>query len=168
MQQTCLPNIREPAPLEDRLKGRRLLRPAPFTHRGKRLYSNELGQEFYARVRLDGRPGNYSIEIFQLEEGKPMARFSASAQLMGKALMIKFMTRTSWDSLPDRQRAPTGYCAARMVFNEAISIAQKLGAETIYLKAASHKLFAYYRSLGFKEISELKNSDYMELSVPKK
>ncbi len=163
MQQTRLPHSRESIPSKVMEKERRFLRPSPFKYQGRRLYSNELGQDFFSRVKLDGKAGNYSIEVFQLGEGEPIARFVASAQLMGKAFMVKFMTRTSWGALRKYSGvAPTGYCAARLVVNEAISLAQKLGAKTICLEAANFRLFAHYRSLGF---SEIPNTNYMQLEV---
>lgn len=165
MQMTRLPHVRESTPSKSIEKERRFLRPSPFKYLGRRLYSNELGQQFFAKTRTDGQAGNYSIDVLQLGDGDPINRFSAAANLSGKALIIKFICRASWGDLPRyRGAGPTGYCASRVVLNEALSLAQKIGARSIYLSDVGYvQLFAHFKSLGFKEVP---GTRHMQLEVP--
>lgn len=165
MQQTRLPTIKEPSIPKPIEKERRFLHPSPFKYNGRRLFSNALGQQFFARTRLDGKPSNYSIDVFQLGDGEPITRFSAALALYGKALIIKFMSRESGGDFGRYHKmAPGGYCASRIIVNEAISLAQKLGAESIYMENVGYiQLFAHFRSLGFKEVE---GTNHMWLEVP--
>ncbi len=166
MQLRVLHSQDAPSP-QQAAKKKRALRPTKHFHEGKRIYANEFGQEFFSRsFPTKGEEGNRrTIEVLQLGEGEPIVRYSAKIMLMGKALKIEYAERASGGAIPHLSGAhPSGYRAMRLILNEAISLAQSLGAKTIYAEEANFKVSSNYLSLGFKKIP---NSDYMELPVPK-
>ncbi len=153
-------------PILQPAKEKRILRPSRAFHEGRRIYANELGQQFFSRsFPTAGRDGkHHTIEVLQLGEGKPLIRYSATTFLMGKALKIEYAERVKWGFLPKLPGPqPSGYRAMRLILSEAISLAESLGAQTIYAEPVNFKVASYYLSLGFREIP---NSGYMGLPVP--
>jgi hypothetical protein len=156
MQLRVLHSQDKPTP-QHAAKEKRVLRPTTDFHEGKKIYANELGQEFFSRSfpTREEYKNRHTIEVLQLGDGKPIIRYSAKIMHIGKALTIAHAESRSWGA--------SGYRAMRIIRDEAISLAQSLGAKTIYIKPKNFKLASLCLSLGFKEIPNL---DYMELKVP--
>ena len=159
-----------PKKIRNSRKLERMLRPTNQSFCGRKLYSNNLGENFvvtllHETTKLNSRP-QYTIKVSEINGGLQNPRYKARITLFKTSLCIGSFVQLQWGE-PTNNSPYTEHFPTRLVVNACIKLAeQNPSIKEVLAEARERTVASRLFELGFREYDPKVLPSWMALKLP--